>query len=130
EQVPGLPAPLQSDPETERYRLFEAVAGWLAVASQEEPLLLVLDDLQWAAKPTLLLLRHVVRAGGGRVLILGTYRDSELAHDDPLLEVVADLRRQGGMKRLSLSGLDGVGVAAMVEQTSGRALDESGAALA
>ena len=58
----GLPAPLRSDPETERYRLFDAVAAWVAVASAEEPLLLVLDDLQWAAKPTLLLLRHVVRA--------------------------------------------------------------------
>ena len=130
ERVPGLPTPLRSDPETERYRLFEAVAGWLAVASKDEPLLLVLDDLQWAAKPTLLLLRHVVRAGRGRVLILGTYRDSELVHDHPLLEVVADLRRQGGVERLSLSGLDGVGVAAIVEQASGRALDESGAALA
>ena len=96
ERVSGLPAPLRSDPETERYRLFDAVAAWLAVASAEEPLLFVLDDLQWAAKPTLLLLRHVVRAGGGRVLVLGIYRDTELAHDHPLVDLVADLRRQGG----------------------------------
>ena len=96
ERVPDLPAPLQSDPETERYRLFDAVAAWLAAASTEEPVLLVLDDLQWAAKPTLLLLRHVVRApASGRVLILGTYRDTELTHDHPLVEVVADLRRAG-----------------------------------
>ena len=65
ERVPDLPPPLRSDPETERYRLFDAVAGWLAVASAEEPVLLVLDDLQWAAKPTLMLLRHVVRAASG-----------------------------------------------------------------
>ena len=63
ERVRDLPAPLRSDPETERYRLFDAVAAWLIAASAEEPLLLVLDDLQWAAKPTLLLLRHIVRAG-------------------------------------------------------------------
>jgi predicted ATPase len=130
DRVPGLPAPLRSDPETERYRLFDAVAAWLVAASAEEPLLLVLDDLQWAAKPTLLLLRHVVRAGGGRVLVLGTYRDTELAHDHPLVDVVADLRRQGGVERLSLSGLDDVGVAAIVEQASGRELDEAGVALA
>ena len=85
----------------------------------------MLDDLQWAAKPTLLLLRHVVRAGGGRVLILGTYRDTELAHDHPLVEVLADLRRQGGVERLSLSGLDDAGVAAFVEQAAGRTLDET-----
>src|SRR5947208_50577 len=62
EQAPDLPPPLRSDPETERYRLFDGVAAWLSAASPEEPLLLVVDDLQWAAKPTLLLLRHVVRS--------------------------------------------------------------------
>jgi hypothetical protein len=130
-RVPGLPALLRSDPEMERYRLFDAVADWLASASAEEPLLVVLDDLQWAAKPTLMLLRHVVRAAaGGRVLLLGTYRDSELTQDHPLLEVVPDLRRQGGVDRFSLSGLDDAAVAALVEQASGRALDEANLALA
>jgi len=130
DRVSGLAGPLRSDPETERYRLFDAVAAWLSAASVEEPLLLVLDDLQWAAKPTLMLLRHVVRADSGRVLVLGAYRDTELTHDHPLVEVVADLRRQGGVERLSLSGLDDVGVAAIVEQASGRPLDEANLALA
>ena len=130
ERVPGLPAPLRTDPATERYRLFDAVAAWLAAASAERSLLLMLDDLQWAAKPTLLLLRHVVRAGGGRVLVLCTYRDTELTHEHPLVELVADLRRQGAVERLSLTGLDDVGVAAFVEQVSGRTLDEATLALA
>ncbi|MCA1841892.1 MAG: AAA family ATPase, partial [Actinobacteria bacterium] len=130
EQVPGLPAPLRSDPEMERYRLFDGVAGWLGATSAHEPMLIVLDDVQWAAKPTLLLLRHVVRAGGGRVLILCTYRDTELTHDHPLVEIVADLRRQGGVERLSLTGLDDAGVAAIVEQAAGSSLDEAGLALA
>ncbi len=129
--VPDLPAPLRSDPETERYRLFDGVATWLAALSGDEPILLVLDDLQWAAKPTLLLLRHVVRAcDAKRVLVLGIYRDTELTHDHPLVEVVADVRRQGGVERVSLSGLDDTGVAALVEQASGRTLDENGVALA
>ena len=130
ERVPGLPGPLPSDPETERYRLFEAVTDWLAVASVEEPLLLVLDDLQWAAKPTLLLLRHVVRAGSGRIQIVGTYRDSELTHDHPLVEVVSGLRAQLSVERLALTGLDDVAVAAFVEQAAGRTLDQAGVALA
>ena len=130
QRVPGLPDPLRSDPEMERYRLFDAMATWLTAASADEPVLLVLDDLQWAAKPTLLLLRHIVRTGSGRLLLLGTYRDTELTHDHPLVELVADLRRQGGVERLSLSGLDDVGVASIVEQVSGRALDEAGLALA
>lgn len=130
EVVPGLAAPLRSDPEMERYRLFDALAAWLTAASYDEPLLLVLDDLQWAARPTLMLLRHVLRAGGGRVLVVGTYRDTDLTHDHPLVDVVADLRREGGVDRLSLGGLDGVGVAAIVELAAGRALDDAGLALA
>jgi class 3 adenylate cyclase len=130
ERISGLAAPLRSDPETERYRLFEAVASWLAATSVEEPLLLVLDDLQWAAKPTLLLLRHVVRAAGGRAVVVCTYRDNELAHDHPLVDVVADLRRQAGVERLSLTGLDDLGVRALVEEASGRTLDGDGVALA
>ena len=130
ERVPGLPSPLRSDPDTERYRLFDAVAAWLTAASVDEPVLLVLDDLQWAAKPTLLLLRHVLQAGGGRVLVLVTYRDTELTHNHPLVELVADLRRQGGVERLSLTGLDDFGVRTIVEQASGQTLDDAGLALA
>ena len=39
ERLPDLPPPLRSDPETERYRLFDAVAGWLAAVSADQPLL-------------------------------------------------------------------------------------------
>src|SRR5438067_9611653 len=104
-RVPGLAPPLRSDPETERYRLFDAVAAWLAAVSGDHPVLLVLDDLQWATKPTLLLLRHVMRSPQPlHLLILGAYRDTELSHGHPLVEVLADFRRQVGVERLSLSG--------------------------
>jgi class 3 adenylate cyclase len=130
ERVPDLPPPLHSDPETERYRLFDAVAAWLTALSREQPLLLVLDDLQWAAKPTLLLLRHVAHREQSRIMLLGTYRDTELAHDHPLIEVLADLRRQAEGARLSLSGLDRAGVTAFMEQVAGHTLDEEDVALA
>jgi class 3 adenylate cyclase/tetratricopeptide (TPR) repeat protein len=131
ERAPGLPAPLRSDPETERYRLFDAVASWLAAVSADEPLLVVLDDLQWAAKPTLMLLRHVVRSADPvRLLVVGTYRDTELGHDHPLVDLLADLRRQGSAERLSLPGLDSAGVAAFMEQAAGHRLDGDDLALA
>jgi class 3 adenylate cyclase/tetratricopeptide (TPR) repeat protein len=129
--VPGLPAPVRSDPETERYRLFDAVAHWLGAVSVDRPVLLLLDDVQWAAKPTLLLLRHVVQSPEvQRVLVAVTYRDTELTHDHPLVELVADLRRQRGVQRLPLAGLDDLGVTALVEQVAGQTLDEAGLALA
>jgi class 3 adenylate cyclase len=130
ERVPALAPPLRSDPEMERYRLFDAVAAWLTATATKEPVFLVLDDIQWAAKPTLMLLRHVVASGSGRILVVGTYRDTELTHEHPLLEIVPDLRRQGGVERLSLAGLDGVGVTSFVEQAAGGVLDDAGIALA
>jgi class 3 adenylate cyclase/tetratricopeptide (TPR) repeat protein len=130
-QLPGLPPAVQSDPETERYRLFSAVAAWLGAVSADDPLLLVLDDLQWAAKPTLLLLRHVISSTDPRrLLVLATYRDTELGHDHPLGDLLADLRRQRAVERLSLLGLDSSGVAAYLEQAAGHALDDDDLALA
>ena len=131
DRVPGLPAALRSDPETERYRLFDATAAWLGAASADDPVVLVLDDLQWATKPTLLLLRHVVRsAEPTRLLVLGTYRDSELDHEHPLVELLADLRRHAGVERLSLAGLDASGVARFMEQVAGHPLTDEDLLLA
>jgi class 3 adenylate cyclase/tetratricopeptide (TPR) repeat protein len=131
ERLPGLPAPLRSDPETEQYRLFDAVTAWLKSVCRQSPLLLVLDDLQWAAKPTLLLLRHVVRSAAAfPLLVVGTYRDTELGHDHPLVELLADLRRQRNVERISLAGLDSAGVAAFMERAAGHDIDDEGLALA
>src|SRR5262249_18464039 len=77
--LPDLTAPTHADPDTERYALFDAVVALLEVASAGAPVVLVLDDLHWAAKPTLLLLRHLLRFGEQtRVQIVGTYRSTDL----------------------------------------------------
>src|SRR5581483_4762311 len=103
ERVADLADPLQSDPETERYRLFDAVASWLAEVSADAPVLMVLDDVQWAAKPTLLLLRHVLRSAEPlRLLVVVTYRDTDIGRGDPLTGFLADPRREGAAERLSL----------------------------
>ncbi len=101
DRVPGATPSVSSDPETERYRLFEAIASWLGVT----PLVLVLDDLQWAASPTLLLLSHVVRTTTGeRLLVVGTYRDTE--SEGAVTRMISDLGRESGSDRLVLRGLD------------------------
>ena len=131
ELVPDLPPPVSSDPETERYRLFDAVAAWLATASAESPLLLVLDDLQWAAKPTILLLRHVMRVGDVmRLLVVTTYRDTDVGRGHPLADFLADARRTPGVERIALVGFDASGVAAFLQQVAGHDLDAEGEILA
>ena len=81
------------------------VAACSSDAGAAGPLLLILDDLHWADAPTLSLLRHVVGAGASmRVMVVGTYRDSDLARDHPLTALLADLRREQGVERIKLDG--------------------------
>jgi tetratricopeptide (TPR) repeat protein len=130
-RVDELPLPHKSDPETERYLLYAAAAGLLHGAAEEEPLLLILDDLHWADSPTLSLLRHVVTAGSSiPVMVVGTYRDSDLSRDHPLTALLADLHREGGGERLKLTGLQSEDVLALMEALSGQEFDEDGTALA
>jgi class 3 adenylate cyclase/tetratricopeptide (TPR) repeat protein len=131
ERVSDLPSPRQSDPETERYLLYAATAGLLETAGEQEPVVLILDDLHWADAPTLSLLRHVVSAGSAmRALVVGTYRDSDLSREHPLTALLADLHREQGVERLKLTGLDSEEVLVLMEAAAGHELDEDGHALA
>ena len=92
--------------------------------------MLVLDDLHWADKPTLLLLKHVVSRGQGmHALIIGTYRESDLARGHPLSEVLADLHREQGVERIALEGLEEPDIVGIMERAAGHELDEAGLGL-
>ena len=120
DRVPGLPQTPPGDAETERYRLFEAVASLLAKASQSAPLVVILDDLHWADKPTLLMLKHIVRSHEqSHLLLIGTYREAELDRSHPLTEMLADLRRDRAFDRVSVAGMDEAGVAALIRAHAG-----------
>ncbi|MGV0811205.1 BTAD domain-containing putative transcriptional regulator [Mycolicibacterium boenickei] len=117
EVLPDLAAPAHADADTERYALFDAVVALLGVASANAPIVLILDDLHWAAKPTLLLLRHLLRFGEhARVQIIGTYRSTDLDRSHPLAAMLADLHRDGTANRIALSGLDEHDVTAYVAE--------------
>ncbi len=91
--------------DEERYRLFEAVSEVLNDIARSRPVLLVLDDLHWADKPTLLMLRQLVRAAGeSPLLIVATIRDTE--RPAPLVDMLVQLRREHFFERIELSGLD------------------------
>jgi class 3 adenylate cyclase len=130
-RVGPLPPPASADADTERYLLFAAVAGLLDVASAERAVMLVLDDLHWADKPTLQLLRHVVtHTNSTRLLVVGAYRDAELSAAHPLTEVLGDLRREPAVSVLPLGGLDDSAVVSFLESAAGHTLDEDAVALA
>jgi class 3 adenylate cyclase len=120
--VPGLDAtPTEGiDPDTERLRLFGAASDLLDRAAEESPVLVVLDDLHWADESSLLLLRHLVRhRGEARVLLVGTYRDTDLTRTHPLAAALADLRREEGVQRVDLTGLDQAEVVDFLARAAG-----------
>jgi predicted ATPase len=121
----GLGEPMRADPASERFALFEAVAAFLEAMTRKQPAVLVLEDLHWAAKPTLMLLRHLIRSERPlKALMLCTYRETELDRSKPPAQLLADLQRDASVQCLSIGGLDEPAIAALLEAAVGRAPDE------
>ena len=107
EKLPDLEeAPPLDDPEQTRFRLFVSIAAFLKGASAAQPMVLMLDDLHWADKPSLRLLEFVAReVSEARLLLVGTYRDVELNRGDPLAQTLGELARQRLFERVLLQGM-------------------------
>ena len=121
--TPPPAAPVAArDPETERYRLFEAITRLVARITERAPLLLVLDDLHWIDRPTLLLLRHLLRhPDPARLLVLGMARRVDLNAEHPAMELIADLDREQRFDRIPLAGLTETEADALVAARLGAA---------
>ena len=130
-RVPDAPEPRESDPETERYLLFSAVVGLIEAATEHDRLAIVLDDLQWADRQSLSLLKHVAEQTARLPLMLfGGFRDSDLDRGHPLTSVLADLRRVEGVERIALEGLSAGDVVDLMSAAAGHEMDELGTRLA
>jgi len=114
-QVPSLAS---IGPEEERLRLFEALAGFFCAIAREQPLVLFLDDLQWAASVDTL--HHLVRnLTVDRVLVLGTYRDVELMEQAALTRTFLAMNRERLFQAMPLKRLQEAEVSRMLAQTLG-----------
>lgn len=116
----------------DQYALFGAVTALIDRVMQDfPPVVLVLDDLHWADRSTLQLLRHVTTSlPQAPLLIVGTYRDTDLGAADPLTETSARLHREPGVHRLPLSGLSDDETVQLLEAIAGHELDDAGVGLA
>jgi len=117
-------APLRSEraPEQSRFLFFEAVARAFARASRRWPLLVMLEDVQWAGPESLRLLEHLaIELGGVPILLLATVRD-EAARPEraPLERTLALLRRQARCCEIALGSFTRRDVAALLERSIGR----------
>ncbi|HEX6352654.1 ATP-binding protein [Actinophytocola sp.] len=119
ELVPELRS-APAEPDSARFRLFDAVATYLFRAADTTPIVVLLDDLHAADTPSLLLLRFLAeRLAGGRVLVVGTYRDIEVGPEHPLAGSLAALTRAPATRQITLGGLNRAEVAAYVQETAG-----------
>jgi hypothetical protein len=103
---PNLPATPDTESAEGQFQLFDAMSSFLRDVSARVPLLVVLDDLHWADRASLQLLEHIAREiGHARVLLLGTYRDTDLDRTHPLSQTLAELNRESLFKSIPLHGL-------------------------
>jgi DNA-binding CsgD family transcriptional regulator len=113
----GLPLP-SIGPEEERLRLFEALAGFFTGIAREQPLVLFLDDLQWA--PSIDALHHLARrVPAERLLVLGAYREAELMEKPALARTFLAMNRERLFHSLPLKRLGQDEVAQIVAQALG-----------
>jgi predicted ATPase len=119
-KLPSLEPPPALQPDQARFRLFDSITTFLKNAAQSQPLMLVLDDLHWADKPSLLLLQFLARQlAESRLLVVGCYRDLELSRQHPLSETLAQLSRLPVFRRGLLLGISQEGAGQFIEMTAG-----------
>ena len=122
-RLPEFSAAGDGDPEGDRHRLFVVTGSLLAAMATSSPLVLVIDDLQWAGDGALLLLRYAARAlASVPLLIIVAYRPEETTAVPVFRDVLADLVREPGVVRVDVGRLSDAAAEQLVRETGGEDL--------
>ena len=114
----GEPVPISADAETAR--LHDAVGQVLTRLGEAGPVALVVEDLHWADDATVGMLRTLARvAARTHVLVIGTYRETDLDRRHPFAKALPELQREVEVTRIALDGLGPDDVQALLERISG-----------
>lgn len=107
ERFPEIqPRPALASPEQERNRLFEGLSRFLTELAGPQPLLIVLDDLQWADESTLQFTHYVMRKlTEAPICLVGIYRSGDVVDEHPLLDVVQHALKENLIETIELSQL-------------------------
>ncbi len=110
---PEVPEPPERPTDQDRLFVLDSVVNFIVRASAARPLALMLDDLHWADRASLLLLETLSRmAARARILIVGTYRTTELGQASAFASSTAVLAKS--CEQLLLSGLSQQEVATLL----------------
>ncbi len=117
---PDIPEPIELPAEQERRYTFNSIGRYVSRAAAVRPVMLILDDLHWADEATLQLVQYLASLIDDlAALIVGTYRDVELAVSRPLARTLEQLVRQRKAHRVSLKRLSQHDVSTMLERLVG-----------
>lgn len=120
ESLPDLPVPPTVDPEQARFRFFDSFTQFLQQVTQRQPLVLLMDDLQWADVSSLKLLQFLAReVGEMRLLVLLTCREEAITQPHSHASALGALLRAPGSYSITLHGLAKHEVARFIELTTG-----------
>jgi DNA-binding CsgD family transcriptional regulator len=98
-----------------QHDLFTTARGFLLAVAEERPVLIVLEDIHWADQATLDMLRFLARyLQNSRLLIIATYRDTEIAREAYPFKLLPLIARETDAVRISLQPLNSAGVQEIV----------------
>ena len=119
---PKLPRPASMTEGWQRQHFFEALAR--AIFTAHQPLLLLLDDLQWCDNETLDWLHYLLRfEPEARLLIIGTVRAEEIVPGHPLIAFLGALQRDGLVTEISPGPLTSTETTSLAEHIMRHTLD-------
>jgi class 3 adenylate cyclase len=122
---PDIPSPVEVPAELARRYVWNSFSEFAGRAAQDQPLLVVLEDMHWADESTVLLTEYLAPLLPQMpVLVLGTYRDVDVDLSHPLARVISQLGRQRLLERVSLRRLSFDGVRAMLRVLAGQPAPE------
>lgn len=129
-RVLALPLLPPLDPDREKIRLFEGLARCLVGLAHTRPVLMILEDLQWAGAATCAFVEFLThRISGNSILIVATYREEETPRTHPLRELRRGLREtghggaSGAFGHLALGRITKAAVSSVVGRISGMGSD-------
>jgi len=129
EVVPDSGQPLPVTPDAETARLHDAVGQVIARLCETTPVVLIVEDLHWADDATVGMLRALARlAARTKLLVIGTYRETDLDRRHPFAHALPLLQREAEPTRISLDGLGSDDVHALLQRLSGHEVPEAFAA--
>lgn len=121
--VPALAESVDAGAPAEPGHLPEATANLIEAAARRMPVVLVIEDLQWADDSTIALLSFLVRAiARARVLLLLSYRVDEARRGGTVRESVAQWERSRLVAQLALPRLDPAQIGALADSILGETL--------